>query len=154
MLVISSHSTTLPRFDNGGTSRIHVSQSLKCSSLCSWDSDSQGKLFIGLIFNVMLFGINVAQTYFYHLYWKKCVFLPRYSSNSLQCPFCAFISIVDQNFGGLMAFWTCLLLGLWACLLSTGRYYLCSRLRSTDILIYISLLDSNRTFRYAMLLLW
>jgi len=31
----------------------------------------QGKLFIGLIINVMLFGINITQTYFYYIHSKK-----------------------------------------------------------------------------------
>jgi hypothetical protein len=54
-----------------------------------------------------------------------------------------------------MAFWTSLSLRTLelAFFLSTGRYYLCGRLPPTDVLIYISLWDSNRKFRYAMLLL-
>ena len=65
-------------------------------------------------------------------------------------------SIVDQNFGRLMAFESLNLsfvgtLNLPFC--QTGRYCLCGRLCSTAVLIYISLSNSNRKFRYAMLLL-
>ena len=39
--------------------------------LCSQDSDSQGKLFIALILNVLLLGINITQTYIYYIHSKK-----------------------------------------------------------------------------------
>ena len=96
-------------FDNGGTSGTCVSQSLKrYFLLCSLDSNSQGKLFIALILNVMLFGINITQTYMYYIHSKKCVssLSSSYSSNySMAFSVCLFQrSIVDQNIGGIMTF--------------------------------------------------
>ena len=74
---------------------------------------------------------------------------------SLQCPFIYFISEIDcgLKFRLVNDIRTCPLLGLRTCLLSTGRYYLYCRLRSTSGLIYISLSDPNRRFRYAIMLL-
>jgi hypothetical protein len=88
ILVISSPSTTylLPGFENGRTSRTRVSQSPKRFFLFCLRGlnilNSQGKLFIGLILNVMLFGINITQTYIYYIHSKKCVSRLRYSNNS------------------------------------------------------------------------
>ena len=72
-------------------------RSLKRSfRLCSLGSNSQGKLFIGLILNVMLFGINITQTYIYYIHSKKCVSSLSHIINCSMSFFCMFISEIHR----------------------------------------------------------
>ena len=95
-----------------------ISRALCC--WCSWDSDSQGKIFIGLLLNVILFGINVTQTYIYYIHSKKCVYLYlcRDASNNFWMSSYIFISGIDcgSNFRWANGIWIYLSLGLWTCL--------------------------------------
>ncbi|KAF8801661.1 hypothetical protein BYT27DRAFT_7114473, partial [Phlegmacium glaucopus] len=50
---------------------------------------SHGKLFIGLILNVLLFGINVTQTYIYYIHSKKCVVVIVFVLDFIQPLFCS-----------------------------------------------------------------
>ena len=90
---------------------------------------------------------------------QKSEYPHRDTVTTLQCLFLyIFISEIDggPKFRWANGIWTSgyLILGLWLIFLSTGRYCLCGWLRSTDVLIYISLSDSNHTFRFAILLPW
>ena len=60
---------------------------------CSLDivCDSHGKLFIGLILNVLLSGINVTQTYLYYIYSKKYVSCSRDTVTTLKNSFFCYV---------------------------------------------------------------
>jgi hypothetical protein len=86
----------LLHFDNGRTSRIRVSILITSQTFFIVHGilfDSVGKIFIGLLLNVLLFGINVTQTYFYYIHSKKCVSMPEtafkvlfvYVSSEIDC---------------------------------------------------------------------
>ena len=103
--LLSFHFTyLLLHFDNGRTSRIRVSILITSQTFFIVHGiffDSVGKIFIGLLLNVLLFGINVTQTYFYYIHSKKCVSMPRQLSRFFLYMYLQ-RSIVDQNMGGLM----------------------------------------------------
>ena len=85
------------------------------------DSDSQGKIFIGLILNLILFGINVTQTYIYYIYSKKCVYLylcGDASNNFSMSSLYILISGIDcgSKFRWANGIWIRLSLGFWTCL--------------------------------------